>query len=166
MAMFTVNGQRFDPYHGFRFRVIWDGQQVAGINKVGALSRSTEVVTHRSGGDPNGLRITPGLTKYEPIVLERGLSHDKAFEDWANLAFNAQSQQSISLAHYRKDIVIELLNEQGVVALRYNVYRCWISDYQALPELDAGSCGVAIERIVLQHEGWERDASVPEPKEI
>ena len=165
MTMFAVNSNRFDPYHGFNFRVKWDGSPVAGITRISALTRTTEPVLHRDGTSPNNFRISPGTTKFEPIVLERGLSHDKAFEEWANLSFTIQGQPSLSLANYRKDITIELLNEQGSVAMAYRVYRCWVSDYQALPELDAkGSC-VAIERIVLQHEGWERDQMVPEPRE-
>ena len=165
MAMFSVNAQRFDPYHGFNFRVMWDGRPVAGITKVSALSRSTEPIVFREGGMPNNFRISPGLTKFEPIVLERGLSHDKAFEDWANLVYNVQGQAAMSLAHYRKDLIIQLLNEQGAVALAYNVYRCWVSKYEALSELDASGCTVTIERLVLQHEGWERDQSVAEPSE-
>ena len=163
MAQFSVNPHRFDSYKNFKFRVKWDGRYVAGVSKVSALKRSTEVVEHREGGDPSSGRKSPGRTKYEPITLERGITHDSEFENWANLVYNTQGDASISLERFRKDIIIELLNEQGIVARAYKVYRCWVSEYQAMPELDANAHVVAIEHLVLQNEGWERDLSVPEP---
>ena len=165
MTMFTVNTHRFDPYKDFKFRVKWDGEYVAGISKVSSLTRSTEPVTHREGGDQSSFRVTPGLTKFDPIVLERGLSHDTAFEEWANLTFSIQGNADMSLKNYRKDIVIELVNLQGSIVMAFIVYRCWVSDYQALPDLDSNNNCIAIEKIVLQHEGWERDKSVTEPAE-
>ena len=72
MAEFTVNAQRFDPYKNFKFRVKWDGHYVAGISKISALRRTTEVVEHREGGDPSMSRKSPGLTKFDAITLERG----------------------------------------------------------------------------------------------
>ena len=165
MAMFTVNTHRFDPYKNFKFRVKGDGKYVPGISKISPLTRMTEAVIHREGGDPSNFRLSPGTTKYEPIVLERGLSHDTAFEDWANMVFNKSGDSGMSLKNYRKNIVIELLNLQGVKVMAFNVYRCWVSEYQSLPELDANSKCIAIEKIVLQHEGWERDTSIVEPQE-
>ena len=165
MTMFSVNTHRFDPYKNFKFRVKWDGKYVAGVSKVSALIRTTEVVTHRDGGDPSISRVSPGRTTFEPIVLERGVTHDPDFEDWANMVFNIQGDAGMSLKDYKKDIVIELLNLQGVVVKRFIVYRCWVSEYQSLPELDANNKGVAIERIVIQNEGWERDTDVSEPQE-
>jgi phage tail-like protein len=162
---FTVNAQRFDPYKNFKFRIKWDGRYVAGMSKVGALKRSTEPVTHREGGDPSTSRVTPSSWKFEPISLERGVTHDPEFENWANLIYNTNGDMAISLEKFRKDIIIELLNEQGVVAKSYKVYRCWVSEYQALPELDANAHAVAIEHITLQNEGWERDTAVAEPKQ-
>ena len=162
---FTVNAQRFDPYKNFKFRIKWDGKYVAGMSKASALKRSTEIVTHRDGGDPSTARLTPSVWKFEPITLERGVTHDPEFENWANLIYTTAGDAAISLDKFRKDIIIELLNEQGSVAKSYKVYRCWVSEYQAMPELDANAHAVAIEHIVLQNEGWERDIAVPEPKQ-
>jgi phage tail-like protein len=167
MAEFTVNSTRFDPYKNFKFRVKWDGKYVAGVSYVGALKRSTDVVEHREGGDPSTSRKSPGLTSYEPITLARGVSHDTAFEDWANLVWRlgAGMGTEVGLQDFRKDIVIEFYNEAGQLALAYKVYRCWVAEYQALPALDANASEVAIQSIRLENEGWERDLSVPEPTE-
>ena len=167
MPQFTVNSQRFDPYKNFKFRVKWDGRYVAGVSKVGALKRTTEVVEHREGGDPSTVRKSPAQTKYEPISLERGVTHDKDFEQWMNKVWNHGSGlgSEVSLADFRKDIIIELYNEAGQLAIAYKVYRCWPSEYQALPELDASANAVAIQMVTLQNEGWERDYDVTEPSE-
>jgi len=162
---FVVNPYRFDPYKNYKFRVIWDGKQVVGISKISGLRRFTEPVIHRNGGEPNSHRVSPGTWKYEPITLERGITHDTEFENWANLAHSIEGDAAMSLKNFRKDIIIELLNIQGAVVLRYKVYRCWVSCYQALPALDANANAVAIESIVLQNEGWERDTAVSEPSE-
>jgi phage tail-like protein len=163
MAQFTVNATRFDPYKSFMFRVKWDGQYVAGLSKMSALKRTTDPVVHREGGDPSFERKSPGTSKYDAVTLERGLSHDPAFELWANLVHSLKSP--ISLKNFRKDIIIELLNENGIVAKSYNVYRCWVSEYHALPDLDANANAVAIEMLKLENEGWERDPAVTEPTE-
>ncbi len=165
MAEFTVNPSRFDPYKNMKFRVKWDGKYVAGVSKVSALKKSTEPVTHREGGDPSTSRVSPSLWKFEPLTFERGITHDLEFENWANLIYNTDGDAAISLNNFRKDIIIELLNEQGVVAKAYKVFRCWVSEYQSLPELDANAHAIAIERMVLQNEGWERDVAVPEPSQ-
>ena len=167
MAQFTVNTNRFDPYKDFKFRIKWDGRYIAGISKVSALSRTTEVIEHREGGDPSSTRKSPGLTSYAPIILERGLTHDKEFELWANKVWNYGSSigSEVSLKDFRKDIIIEVCNEAGQVALSYKVFRCWVSEYQALPELDSSSNEVAIEKIKIENEGWERDYDVQEPLE-
>ena len=162
---FQVNTHRFDPYKNFKFRIKWDGRYVAGVSKISALKRSTELVNHREGGDPSTDRISPGKSKYEPITLERGTTHDPEFENWANLVHNTNGDAAVSLRDFRKDMIIELLNLQGNVAKAYKVFRCWVSEYQALPELDANANAVAIEMMVLQCEGWERDESVSEPTE-
>jgi len=164
MPKFAVNTNRIDPYKNFRFRVKWDGKVVAGVSKMSPLKRSTEVITHREGGDINIDRKSPGRTTFAPIVLERGVTHDIEFEAWANLAYN-KTIESMSLRNFRKDITIELLNEAGQIAVVYRVYRCWVSAYSALPELDAGANAVAIQSITLENEGWERDTSVAEPQE-
>ena len=167
MAQFSVNAQRFDPYKNFKFRVKWDGRYVAGVSKVSSLKRTTEVVEHREGGDPSTGRKSPGRNKFEAITLERGVTHDLEFENWANKVWqlNAGLGAEVSLKDFRKDILIEMYNEAGQVALTYKVYRCWVSEYQALPDLDANANAVAIQHIKLENEGWERDVSVPEPTE-
>jgi phage tail-like protein len=167
MAQFSVNGQRFDPYKNFKFRVKWDGRYVAGISKVSALKRTTEMVEHREGGDPSTTRKSPGRTKYEAITLERGVTHDTEFEKWANRVWNfgAGLGAEVSLQNFRKNLIIEFYNEAGQLAIAYKVYRCWVSEYQALPDLDANANAVAIQHIKLENEGWERDLDVVEPSE-
>lgn len=167
MAQFSVNAQRFDPYKNFKFRVKWDGRYVAGVSKVSALKRSTEVVEHREGGDPSTSRKSPGRTKFEAMTLERGVTHDTEFEIWANRVWNYGSGlgAEVSLSSFRKDLMIEVYNEAGQLVLAYKVYRCWVSDYQALPDLDANANAVAIQTLKLENEGWERDYEVVEPSE-
>ncbi len=165
MAQFTVNTHRFDPYKNMKFRIKWDGNYVAGVSKISALKRTTEVVEHREGGDPSMPRRSPGTSKTEAITLERGLTHDPEFENWANMVNHTDGDAAISLKNFRKDLIIELLNEQGKVAKAYKVYRCWVSEYQSMPELDANGNVIAIEMMVLQNEGWERDLDVAEPTE-
>ncbi len=167
MAQFSVNAQRFDPYKNFKFRIKWDGRYVAGVSKVGALKRTIEAVDHREGGDPSTVRKSPGQTKYEPITLERGVTHDPEFEKWTNKVWNFGSGlgSEVSLKDFRKDIIIEVYNEAGQLAIAYKVYRCWVSEFQALPELDASANAIAIQTLTLQNEGWERDYEVTEPSE-
>src|SRR3954447_20397297 len=167
MAQFTVNATRFDPYKNFKFRVKWDGHYVAGVTKVGALKRTTEVIKHREGGDRSSSRKSPGRSEYEPILLSRGVTHDVDFEQWSNKVWNYGSGlgAETSLKDFRKDIIIELYNEAGQLVIAYKVYRCWPSEYQALPELDASTNAVAIQSLKLENEGWERDTDVTEPTE-
>ena len=167
MARFTVNTQRFDPYKNFKFRVKWDGRYVAGVSKVGALKRTTEIVEHREGGDPSTSRKSPGRSKFEALQLERGITHDTEFEKWANKVWNFGSGlgAEVSLKDFRKDIILEIYNEAGQLALAYKIYRCWVSEFQAMPDLDANANAVAIQHIKLENEGWERDYDVVEPSE-
>jgi phage tail-like protein len=167
VAQFTVNPARFDPYKNFKFRVKWDGRYVAGVSKVGALRRSTDLVEHREGGDPSTNRKSPGRTKYDAIALERGVTHDTEFERWANKVwdFGGGPGAETSLKDFRKDIIIDLFNEAGQKVISYKVFRCWVSEYQALPDLDANANAVAIQHIKLENEGWERDLDVVEPAE-
>jgi phage tail-like protein len=167
MTQFTVNPQRFDPYKNFKFRVKWDGKYVAGVSKCSALKRTTEVVEHREGGDPSTSRKSPGRSSYDAITLERGVTHDVEFEQWANKVWNFGSGlgAEVSLESFRKDIMIEVYNEAGQLALAYKVFRCWVSEYQSLPDLDANANAVAIQHIKLENEGIERDYEVPEPDE-
>jgi phage tail-like protein len=165
MAQFTAN--RFDPYKNFKFRMKWDGVYVAGISKVTGLKRTTEVVKHREGGDPSSSRKSPGRTEYDAITLERGVTHDVAFEQWANKVWNygAGLGMEVSLKDFRKDLYLEFYNEAGQLAIAYKIYRCWVSEWQSMPDLDANANAVAIQHIKLENEGWERDYEVPEPTE-
>lgn len=167
MAQFSVNAQRFDPYKNFKFRVKWDGKYVAGVSKIGALKRTTEVVKHREGGDPSASRKSPGKTEYDAISLERGVTHDPEFEAWANKVWSVAggSGAEVSLADFRKDVLIEVYNEAGQNVLTYKVYRCWVSEFQAQADLDANGNAVLIQSLKLENEGWERDISVQEPQE-
>jgi phage tail-like protein len=167
MAQFTVNPLRFDPYKNFKFRVKWDGRYVAGLSKVSSLKRTTEVVEHREGGDPSTSRKSPGRNKFDPVTLERGVTHDLEFETWANKVWNfgAGPGSESSLADFRKDVILDVFNEAGQKAISYKIFRCWVSEYQALPDLDANANAVAIQHIKLENEGWERDESVTEPTE-
>jgi phage tail-like protein len=167
MAEFTVNPQRFDPYKNFKFLVQWDGRTVAGVSKISPLKRTTEVVKHRDGGDPSSPRKSAGRTEFDAITLERGVTHDVEFDRWANKVWMVGQNlgAEVSLKDFRKDIVIQLLNEAGQVAVAYKVYRCWPSEYQIVGELDANANAVAIQSLKLECEGWERDAEVPEPEE-
>lgn len=167
MAQFSVNAQRFDPYKNFKFRIKWDNKYVLGVSKVSALKRTTEVVKHREGGDPSSSRKSPGRTEYEPITLERGVTHDKEFEQWANKVWNFGSGlgAEVSLKDFRKDLLIEVYNEAGQVAISYKLFRCWVSEFQALPDLDANANAIAIQHIKLENEGWIRDVEVAEPAE-
>ena len=171
MAQFTVNTQRIDPYLNFKFRVQWQSEPggtfatVAGVSKVSALKRTTEVTSHREGGDISTQRNSPGASKFDPLTLERGITFDLEFEKWANLVYSTEGDGAVSLANFRKDILVEFLNLQGTVVRRYKVFRCWVSEYTALPELDANANAIAFETIVLQNEGFERDESVVEVAE-
>ncbi|MCE4555796.1 phage tail protein [Pelomonas cellulosilytica] len=161
---FVVNVNRYDPYKNFKFQIMWDGRIVVGISKCTALKRTTEVVKHREGGDNSTDRKSPGRTTYEAITLERGVTHDPEFEKWANLV-HPLDDPSMDLKSFRKDLVLLFNNERGLTVKRYKLYRCWVSEYQAIPDLDANANATAIEMMKLELEGWERDADTPEPDE-
>lgn len=167
MSQFTVNARRFDPYKNFKFRLKWGGRYVAGISKCSPLKRSTEVVEHREGGDPSTSRKSPGRVKYEAVTLERGVTHDIDFEQWANKVWNFGSGMGseVSLSDFRKDVILDLFNEAGQKVISYQLFRCWVSEFQALPDLDANANAVAIQTLKLETEGWERDYAVTEPAE-
>jgi phage tail-like protein len=167
MAQFTANAQRFDPYKNFKFRVKWDAKYVAGVSKVSALKRTTEVVKHRSGGDPSSSRKSPGRTEFDAITLERGVTHDTEFEKWANKVWNfgAGLGAETSLTDFRKDLLLEVYNEAGQLVITYKIFRCWVSEYQAVSDFDANANAVLIQHLKLENEGWERDVSTVEPTE-
>ena len=166
VPLFSVNAERYDPYRTFKFQVLIDGKPVAGLRKMTALKKSTEAVSWRTGGDPSHERKLPGGTKYEAITLEQGLTHDPVFEEWANLVNNIQGDMGMSLKKFRKNLVINVMNLQGTPVISYKIFRAWVSEYQALPDFDAGTMNtVGIQTIKIEHEGWERDEAVPEPSE-
>ena len=165
--MATTSARRYNPYKNFKFRVKWNGRYVAGVSKVSGLKRTTEVVKHREGGDPSTSRKSPGRSEFDAITLERGVTHDPEFEAWAAKVWQlgAGLGSEVSLLDFRKDVIIDFYNEAGQLAISYKVYRAWVSEYQALPDLDANANAVAIQHIKLENEGWERDTSVTEPTE-
>jgi phage tail-like protein len=165
MAKFSVNSERFDPYRNFKFKIKWDGNYVAGLSKCSALKKTTESTDWREGGDPSTGHKLPGKTSYDAITLEAGVTHDTSFEEWANSINNFLGDADMSLKNFRRDISIDVFNLQGTKVLSYNVHRCWVSEFQALPELDASGNAVMIQTIKLENEGWERDTSVTEPTE-
>jgi phage tail-like protein len=167
MAQFTVNAQRFDPYKNFKFRLKWDGKYVAGVSKCSALKRTTEVVKHREGGDPSSSKKSPGRTEYEAVTIERGVTHDVEFELWAGKVWQvgAGLGAEVSLKDFRKDIILEVYNEAGQLAITYNIFRCWVSEYQAVADFDGNANAVLLQHLKLENEGWQRDLSVTEPTE-
>ena len=165
MAQFSVNTHRFDPYKTYKFRIKWDGRYVAGVSKVSALKRSTEVVEHREGGDPSTSRKSPGRSSYEAVTLERGITHDPEFENWANQIHTYAGDPAMALAGYKKELTLEVQNERGQVAKRYFLHACWVSEFTAVPDLDANANAVAIESMKIELEGWERDTDATEPDE-
>jgi len=162
---FVVNTHRLDPYKNFKFRVLWDGKPVLGVSKMSSLKRTTEVVKHRSGGDNSFDHKSPGRTSYEAVTLERGITHDVEFEKWANLVHTYQGDPSMDLVNYKKDLTLEVMNEKGQVAIRYFLYRCWISEFTAMPDLDANANATAIEHLKVELEGFLRDLDTTEPSE-
>ena len=158
---------RFDPYKNFKFIVSWDGKPVAGISKVSGFTRTTQVVSHREGGDPSLTRKSPGQTDYGPITLERGVTHDPEFETWAKKVWTLNNAvgNEVSLQQFRKNITITLLNEAGQPAIAYNVFNCWVSEYTAMADLDSSGNAVLIQSLTLQHEGWQRDPGLAAPTE-
>jgi phage tail-like protein len=166
MALFQVNAQRIDPYKNFKFTVVWDNAIVAGVSKVSMLKRTTEVVNHRDGADISTERLSPGRSKFDPLTLERGITFAPEFQDWANLVYSPEGDGGVSLLRFRKDIIINLHNLQGTIVRSYQVLRCWVSEYVALPELDANANAVAFEHIILQNEGFKRDPEVVEVREF
>ena len=162
---FVVNATRVDPYKNFKFRVLWDGKTVLGVSKVGSLKRTTEVVKHRSGGQNSYDHKSPGRSSYEGVTLERGITHDIEFEKWANAVQSYAGDAAMDLAGYKKDLTLEVLNEKSQVALRYFLYRCWVSEFVTLHDRDANANAVALEHIKIELEGWVRDVDTPEPNE-
>jgi phage tail-like protein len=162
---FVVNPKRVDPYKSFKFRVKWDGKVVLGVSKVSALKRTTEVVKHRDGGDNSTDHKSPGRTTYDAITMERGLTHDAEFEIWAKKVHDSKGDTLMDLANYKKELILEMMNEKGHVVFRYFLHACWVSEFTALPELNSNANALAIESLKIELEGWDRDEDTKEPKE-
>ncbi len=162
---FVVNAHRIDPYKNYKFRVIMEGRPVLGVSKVSTLKRTTEVVKHREGGENSTDHKSPGRTTYEAVTMERGITHDRAFEQWANQVHPYSGDPGMDLKNYKKDLTLEVMNEKGHVVFRYFLFRCWVSEFTAMPELDANANAVAIESIKIELEGWDRDTDTKEPNE-
>jgi phage tail-like protein len=162
---FVVNAHRLDPYKNYKFRIIWNNKTVAGIHKVSPLKRTTDVVKHRSGGENSTDHKSPGRTTYDALTMERGITHDPEFEKWANLVHPYSGDTAMDLVNYKKELILEVMNEKGHVAKTYLLHNCWVSEYTALPDLDANANAVAIESIKIELEGWERDEQTKEPDE-
>jgi len=162
MPTVSTSTKRYDPYKNFKFRIKWNNIYVAAVSKVSPLKRTTETVTFREGGDPSTVRVSPGQTKFDPITLERGLTMDLEFETWARQVWNYRAGlgMEVSLANFRRNLTLEFYNEAGQLVYSYIIYNCWPSSYQALPDLDASANAVAIQTLVIEHEGWERDVTV------
>ena len=165
--LFATNAHRYDPYRNCKFQVVIDGVTVAGLSKMSALKKSTEVIPWRVGGDPSHERKIPGGTKYEPITLEAGLTHDPQFMELANRVNNIDGDGGMSLLNFRTNMVVNVMNLQGSVALSYKIFRAWVSEFQALPDLDANNMNtIGIQTLKLEHEGWQIDSTVAEPAEF
>lgn len=163
---FTVNANRRDPYKNFKFRIKNEaGVTVLGVHKASALKRTTEVVRHRNGNDNSHDSPSPGRTSYEGLTLERGITHDVEFERWANLVHPFAGDPAMDLVNYKQELTLEVMNEKGHVALRYFLHECWVSEFTAIPELDANANAVAVEMIKVELAGWERDVGTVEPDE-
>jgi phage tail-like protein len=162
MSRLTPNTNRFDPYRNFRFKVKWDNIYVAGLSKMGPLKRSTEMVEWREAGENIISRKLPGKSKFEGVTLEAGVTLDTSFAEWAELVNDFTSHSLVNLKDFRKNITVDVFNESGLKVVAYNLHRCWPSEYQAMPDLDAGANAVAITTLKLELEWWERDTGVTE----
>lgn len=162
---FTINAHRHDPYKNFKFVIYWDNKPVMGVSKVGALKRTTEVVKHRAGGENSFDHKSPGRTSYEGITVERGITHDLDFEKWANKVHSYDGDPVMDLVGYKKELTLEVMNEKGQPVKRYFLHACWVSEFTAMPDLDANANAVAIENMKIELEGWERDSALTEQSE-
>ena len=139
MSYGTIQRQckRFDPYKNFKFRVKWDGNTSLASAKSAVLKRTTEVVKHREGGDPSSRRKSPGRTEYDAITLERGVTHDTEFENWANKVWNFGDGlgAEVSLKDFRKDLILEVYNEAGQLVIAYKIYRAGSANINPCPIL-------------------------------
>jgi phage tail-like protein len=152
-----LHPQHIEPYQSFKFRIKWDDQYIAGVSRMSALRRMTEVLEPGKGSGPAQGR--PGPVRYEPIILEKGLSEDPVFETWADQVAQAGGKGALD-PKVLKDLRIEIFDEAGNLALAYTIFRCWPSEFQALPALDGSATGSLLQILKLEYDGWERDLSV------
>jgi phage tail-like protein len=164
VVQFAVNTHRIDPYKNFKFRVKWDNQYVAGLSKMSAIKRTTETVEWREAGGPSVIRKMPGRTKFEPVTFEVGLTHDRQLMAWADEVNNPQGDAAMSLKNYRKEVIVEVMNLQASPVMSFVLHRAWVSEFQALPEMDANANAVAITTLKLEYEGFTL-GDTPEPTE-
>ena len=165
MPQFPVNTHRLDPYKNFKFRVKWENQYVAGLSKMSAIKRSTEVIEWREAQEKSVVRKLPGRTKFEPVTFEAGLTHDQQFIIWADLVNSPQGDAAMSLKNYRKEVTVEVLNLQATPVMAFLLHRAWVAEFQALPEMDANANAVAIQTLKIEYEGFSVDAAITEPAE-
>jgi phage tail-like protein len=161
VPQFAVNPHRIDPYKNFKFRVKWGADYVAGLSKMSAVKRSTEAIEWREAGSPSVVRKLPGRTKFEPVTLESGLTHDQEFMSWADLVNTPQGDAAMSLKNYRKEVTIEVLNLQATKVISFTLHRAWVAEFQALPEMDANANAVAIQTLKLEYEGFTIESTEP-----
>jgi phage tail-like protein len=165
MVQFAVNTHRLDPYKNFKFRVKWDNQYVAGLSKMSSIKRTTETIEWREAGGPSVIRKMPGRTKFEAVTFEVGLTHDRQLLAWADLVNNPQGDAAMSLKDYRKEVTVEVMNMQATPVMAFVLHRAWVSEFQALPEMDANANAVAITTLKLEYEGFSLSDQPTEPAE-
>jgi phage tail-like protein len=139
--------------------VKWEERYVAGVSKVARLHRASGVMNHREGFAESAPRRPPDRTEYEAVTLEHGVTYDSDFAKWAGKVWTSGVDSQGPPEDLRKDILIDVYDEAGQLALSCKVFHCWVSDFQGLPDLDANASGVAIQRLTLEEEGWECDCS-------
>ena len=152
VTKFSVNPNTSDPYKDFRF-LLWDGKYVAGFNKMSPLKKTSEGMKY-SEGNSTGTLI-PDKMKYEAIILERGVTYDARFEKWMNSGPYLGQGHGFLAESFKKDLIIEVNNERGMLALSYEIYDCLVSQYQRIP-LDTNSNVMGIYHLKLNCEGWKR----------
>jgi phage tail-like protein len=162
MASFAANPARADPYKDFKFRVRWGANEyVAGVSKVSALTRTAERVEPRERRDPRPGHELPSRTEYEPITLERGVTYDLEFEQWATRASafvdspapEGRPERDASQNEFRRNLTIDVFDEVGQKVMSYEVHRAWVSEFTAQADLATGAKAILIQSIRIEHEG-------------
>jgi phage tail-like protein len=153
----TATALTYDPYRKFKFLVKWNNAVVMAVHKVSSITKSIDPIDWRTGGDSNFSAKVPGLTKWEPITLERGLSADTAFQEWMVLV-NKYTKAGLgadeAVHAFRKNLNIEMYSLQNELVMTINVYNAWPSKL-TIADFDAKANELAIEHMELQNEGWD-----------